>query len=127
MVRQYEIEQGRNLVDVVKQLADLGTLKHFVFSSVCKPKDPLRNEPAPGHFTSKWNIEEYILINGLKKLSTILRPVSYFENFDSDLRGVKISESIFPGIVHKDKVWQTIAVDDVGLWTRAVFEHTKRF
>ncbi|WP_245211344.1 NmrA/HSCARG family protein [Prochlorococcus marinus] len=127
MVREYEIEQGRNLVDVVKQLADLGTLKHFVFSSICKPKDPLKNEPAPGHFTSKWNIEEYILINGLKKLSTILRPVSYFENFDSDLPGVKISESIFPGIVHKNKVWQTIAVDDVGLWTRAVFEHPKRF
>ena len=40
---------------------------------------------------------------------------------------MKISESIFPGIVHKDKVWQTIAVDDVGLWTRAVFEHPKRF
>ena len=127
MVRDYEIEQGRNLVDAVKKLADLGTLKHFVFSSVCKPKDPLKSQPAPGHFTSKWSIEEYISNNGLKKMSTILRPVSYFENFDSDLPGVQISQSIFPGVVHKDKVWQTIAVDDIGLWTRAVFEHPKRF
>ena len=127
MVRDYEIEQGRNLVDSVKKLADLGTLKHFVFSSVCKPKDPLKSQPAPGHFTSKWSIEEYISNNGLKKMSTILRPVSYFENFDSDLPGVQISQSIFPGVVHKDKVWQTIAVDDVGLWTKAVFENPQKF
>ena len=127
MVPEYEIEQGRNLVDVVKKLADLGTLKHFIFSSVCKPKDHLKSQPAPGHFTSKWSIEEYILINGLKKLSTILRPVSYFENFDSDLPGVQISKSMFPGVVHKDKVWQTIAVDDVGLWTKAVLENPQRF
>ena len=127
MVRDYELEQGRNLVDVVKEIAHLGTLKHFVFSSVCKPKDPLKSQPAPGHFTSKWSIEEYILINGLKELSTILRPVSYFENFDSDLPGVQISNSIFPGVVHKDKLWQTIAVDDVGLWTKAIFENPQKF
>ncbi len=127
MVRDYELEQGRNLVDVVKEIADLGTLKHFVFSSVCKPKDPLKSQPAPAHFTSKWSIEEYILINGLKELSTILRPVSYFENFDSDLPGVQISNSIFPGVVQKDKLWQTIAVDDVGLWTKAIFENPQKF
>ena len=127
MVRDYELEQGRNLVDVVKEIADLGTLKHFVFSSVCKPKDPLKSQPAPGHFTSKWSIEEYILINGLNELSTILRPVSYFENFDSDLPGVQISNSIFPGVVQKDKIWQTIAVDDVGLWTKAIFKNPQKF
>ncbi len=127
MVRDYELEQGRNLVDVVKKIANLGTLKHFVFSSVCKPKDPLKSEPAPGHFTSKWSIEEYISINGLKELSTILRPVSYFENFDSDLPGVQITNSIFPGVVQKDKLWQTIAVDDVGLWTKSVFENPTKF
>ncbi len=127
MVRDYELEQGRNLVDAVKKFANLGTLKHFVFSSVCKPKDPLNSQPAPGHFTSKWSIEEYILLNGLKELSTILRPVSYFENFDSDLPGVQISDSIFPGVVQEDKLWQTIAVDDVGLWTKAVFETPQKF
>lgn len=127
IVREYEISQGRVLVDVIKKLADLGTLKHFVFSSVCKPKDPLKNEPAPGHFSSKWSIEEYILLNGLQELTTIIRPVSYFENFNSNLPGVKISEKVFPGIVHKDKVWQTIAVDDVGLWTKAVFKNPHRF
>ncbi len=127
MVRDYEMEQGRNLVDVVNKLANFGSLKHFVFSSVCKPKDPLKNEPAPGHFSSKWSIEEYIFLNGLKNISTIIRPVSYFENFNSNLPGVKISERVFPGVVHRDKVWQTIAVDDVGLWTKAVFENPNKF
>ncbi len=127
MVRDYEIEQGRNLVDIAKKFADTGTLKHFVFSSVCKPRDPLLNEPAPGHFTSKWCIEEYILNTSLKALSTILRPVSYFENFVSDLPGVQISETSFPGVVNKSKVWQTIAVDDIGQWTDAVFKNPQIF
>ncbi len=127
IVREYEIEQGRNLIDAVKKLADLGTLKHFVFSSVCKPKDPLKNEPAPGHFSSKWSIEEYILLNDLKNISTIIRPVSYYENFNSNLPGVKISEKIFPGVVNKNKAWQIIAVDDIGLWTRAIFQTPEKF
>lgn len=127
MVHEYEIKQGRNLVDMAKKAADSGSLKHFVFSSVCKAKDPLSNEPAPGHFSSKWNIEEYILTNGLKDHSTMLRPVSYFENFNSDLPGVQISDNSFPGVVRKDKVWQTIAVDDIGLWTNAIFKNPKKF
>ncbi len=127
MVRDYEIKQGKNLIDIAKKFADSGTLKHFIFSSVCKPKDPLKSEPAPGHFTSKWSIEEYICNKGLKKVSTILRPVSYFENFDSDLPSVQISETIFPGVVNKNTVWQTIAVDDVGLWANAVFQNPQKF
>ncbi len=127
MVSDYELAQGRNLIDVVKKYINSGSLKHFVFSSVCKPKDPLKSNPAPSHFSNKWSIEEYILSNGLKDFTTILRPVSYFENFESDLPGVKISENVFPGVVHKDKIWQTIAVDDIGLWTNAVFENRKKF
>ncbi len=127
MVRDYEIKQGRNLIDIAKKFADLGTLKHFIFSSICKPKDPLKSHPAPGHFTSKWSIEEYILKQGLKELSTILRPVSYYENFNSDLPGIKISERIFPGVVHKNKIWQTIAVDDIGLWANAIFKNPQKF
>ncbi len=127
MVRDYEIAQGKNLIDAVKNHAHSGALKHFIFSSVCKPKDPLKSDPAPGHFTSKWSIEEYILINGLKQISTIIRPVSYFENFDTNLPGVQISKTVFPGVVDKDKVWQTIAVDDVGQWVKAVFKNPKMF
>ncbi len=124
---KYELIQGKNLINAVNKAKQLGTLKHFIFSSICKAKNPLINIQPPGHFSSKWRIEEFIKINNLKDISTIIRPVSYFENFNSDLPGVKISSNNFPGIVNKDIVWQTIAVDDIGGWTKAIFKNPKRF
>ena len=67
IVREYEIEQGFNLINQVKIAYETGKLNHFIFSSISKPKNPLKNYPAPGHFTSKWDIEEYIKEMGLKK------------------------------------------------------------
>ena len=127
LVRNYEMEQGRNLIEVVKEIKSQGNLKHFVFSSICKAKDPIKNNPAPGHFSSKWDIEEYLIHNGLKEITTIIRPASYFENFDGSLPGLKITETSFPGVVSPNKVWQTIAVSDVGRWTKAIFLNPKRF
>ena len=94
MVRSYELAQGRNLIDAVKEAETDGVLKHFIFSSICKAKDPLKNTPAPGHFETKWSIEEYIDLSNLKRITTTLRPVSYFENFDSNLPGIQLSKSI---------------------------------
>tara|TARA_Y100001968_G_C19439290_1_gene761624 strand:- start:1005 stop:1952 length:948 start_codon:yes stop_codon:yes gene_type:complete len=127
LVREYEMEQGRNLINVVKKTRAKGQLKHFVFSSICKAKDPINNEPSPGHFSSKWDIEEYLIKNGLKEISTIIRPASYFENFEGKLPGLKISETFFPGVVKPSKKWQTIAVKDIGLWTAAIFANPKKF
>ncbi len=126
--RDYEIAQGRNLIDEVEYCRKNGSLKHFIFSSVCKPKDPLKNNPAPGHFTSKWDIEEYINQKKLiKNISTFLRPVSYYENFDINFSILKYSKQFFPGLVDGDKKWQTIAVDDIGKWARAIFNTPDRF
>ena len=116
IVRSYEMEQGYNLINQVKIAYKKGQLKHFIFSSISKAKDPLKNDPAPGHFTSKWDIEEYIQKQDLKKITTVLRPVSYFENFENKLPGYTISKNIFPGIVGKNHKWQIIAVDDIGKW-----------
>ncbi len=123
----YELEQGRNLINAVIDVRYSGSLKHFVFSSICKPLDPLKNEKAPGHFTSKWKIEDYITLNSLKQCTTILRPVSYFENFDTEFPGLKVSNRIFPGVVNPNKVWQTIAVEDIGAWAVAVFKNPQKF
>ncbi len=41
--------------------------------------------------------------------------------------GIKISKRIFPGVVRPDFPWQTIAVDDIGLWTSAIVSERKRF
>ena len=127
LVRNYEIEQGRNLINVVKEIQNLGNLKHFIFSSICKAKDPLLNEPSPGHFSSKWDIENYLTLNNLKPITTVIRPASYFENFYGDLPGLRISETSFPGVVSPNKKWQTIAVEDVGKWSNAIFNNPKRF
>ena len=127
IVRSYEMQQGFNLINQVKVAYTRGKLNHFIFSSICKPKDPLKNNPAPGHFTSKWDIEDYIEKIDLKKNTTVLRPVSYFENFENKLPGYTISKEIFPGIVGKDYKWQTIAVDDIGKWVKGVLSKPEKY
>ena len=127
IVRSYELEQGFNLINQVKYAYEKGTLKHFIFSSISKAKDPLKNNPAPGHFSSKWDIEEYIEKKDLNRITTILRPVSYFENFENKLPGYSISKEIFPGILGKNFKWQTIAVDDIGKWVRGVLTKPDKY
>ncbi|WP_038652761.1 NmrA/HSCARG family protein [Prochlorococcus sp. MIT 0801] len=127
IVRSYEMEQGYNLINQVKTAYTKGHLNHFIFSSISKAKDPLKNDPAPGHFTSKWDIEEYIKKSGLRKITTVLRPVSYFENFENKLPGYTISKKIFPGIVGKKFKWQTIAVQDIGKWVRGVLSKPEKY
>ena len=127
IVRSYEMEQGFNLINQVKVAHKKGILKHFIFSSICKPKDPLKNDPAPGHFTSKWDIEEYIKKIDINEITTVLRPVSYFENFENKLPGYTISKKIFPGIVNKNFKWQTIAVEDIGKWVRGILSKPEKY
>ena len=127
MDNKYEIIQGQNLIDVIEDLRESDNLKHFIFSSICKAKLPLLNDPAPQHFRTKWNIEELIMSKSLKDITTIMRPVSYFENFDSKIPNFKITNKMFPGIVDGNKPWQTIAVDDIGLWAKAIFSNRQRF
>tara|TARA_Y100001968_G_scaffold26240_1_gene20473 strand:- start:2012 stop:2986 length:975 start_codon:yes stop_codon:yes gene_type:complete len=127
IVRHYEMEQGFNLINQVKIAYDKGQLNHFIFSSISKAKDPLKNDPAPGHFTSKWDIEEYIEKLDLQEITTVLRPVSYFENFENKLPGYTISKKIFPGIVDKNIKWQTIAVEDIGKWVKGVLSKPAKY
>ena len=127
IVRSYEMQQGHNLINQVKIAYEKGQLKHFIFSSISKAKNPLKNDPPPGHFTSKWDIEEYIQKKDLKKITTVLRPVSYFENFENKLPGYTISKNIFPGIGGKNHKWQTIAVDDIGKWVRGVLSKPEKY
>ena len=126
IVRSYELNKVI-IYNQVKIAYKKGQLKHFIFSSISKAKDPLKNDPAPGHFTSKWDIEEYIQKKDLNKITTVLRPVSYFENFENKLPGYSISKNIFPGIVGKNCKWQTIAVDDIGKWVRGVLSKPEKY
>ena len=125
--RNYELEQGFNLINQVKIAYEKGKLSHFIFSSISKPNDPLKNEPAPSHFTSKWDIEEYIHKMDLSKITTVLRPVSYFENFENKIPGYTMSKEIFPGIVGENFKWQTIAVDDIGKWVKGILSKSNKY
>ena len=127
IVRSYEMEQGLNLINQVKIASQKGNLKHFIFSSISKAKNPLKNDHPPAHFSSKWEIEEYIKKQELSKITTVLRPVSYFENFENNLPIYSISMRIFPGIIGKNYKWQTIAVNDIGKWVRGVLSKADKY
>ena len=127
MDKNYELIQGYNLIKAVKAIKQSGHLKHFIFSSICKGKNNRNNIEAPAHFLTKWELEKEIKNNNLSEITTILRPASYFENFSQSIPGVKIHYNYFPGILNPNSPWQTIAVDDIGLWTSTAFKNPKDF
>tara|TARA_Y100001968_G_C19315928_1_gene696675 strand:+ start:54 stop:1058 length:1005 start_codon:yes stop_codon:yes gene_type:complete len=127
MEKEYEMKQGINLINVVNEVSKLGHLKHFIFSSVCKGKNILSDAIAPNHFSTKWKLEKYILSKEFSKISTILRPASYFENFNNKLFDFLFYMQLFPGVVNPSSAWQTLSVDDVGLWAAAAFHNQNKF
>ena len=123
----YERLQGKNLIGAVEEVAEENKLKHFIFSSICKAKVPSKLSLTPGHFLTKWEIEEEIIRKGLKSITTVISPVSYFENFYSSIPGITINSNILPGIVSPSTKWQTVAVNDIGPWTLAIFKNQNTF
>jgi len=99
-----EVRQGRNLADACKAAG----IKHFVYSSVAGAN---LNTGIP-HFDSKNEIERYIKTIGLP--ATVLRPVFFMYNFNSDYMGLR--QSILDGRlmmpISGDKQLQMVAVED---------------
>ena len=126
MDKNYEFQQGINLINTVKEILGAGYLQHFIFSSICQGKKKNHQILTPNHFSTKWELEKHIISQGLSSITTVLRPASYFENFNNSLTGMDISESFFPGIVQPSATWQTISVEDIGLWTTAAFNNPNR-
>ncbi len=104
-----EIAHGKNLADA----AQAAGVEHFVYSSV-GGADRATNV---GHFESKWQVEQH-----LKTLSmpwTVLRPVSFMENWDpAELKGGKLQSPLSP-TTHL----QQITVDDIGRFAAEAFDH----
>ncbi len=107
-----EVRQGRTLAEAAKQ----ARVKHFVYSSVGGAE---RSSGVP-HFETKWVLEQYI--RKLNLPATILRPVSFMENYYM----AQVEKGILKGRlvdgVRADKPYQLIAVDDIGAFAAAVFE-----
>ncbi|GAB2775350.1 NmrA/HSCARG family protein [Salinimicrobium soli] len=112
-----EIEQGKTLAN----LADQYNIRHFVYSSVAGA-DLRTGIP---HFESKLEIEEHIKL--LELPYTILRPVSFFENFliPQVRRGIMKGSLVQP--VKKETRLQYISTEDIGRVATQCFLHPEKY
>ena len=72
MESRQKLPQGNNFADAAKQVG----VRHFVYSSVANAD---KNTGIP-HFDSKYEIEKYI--QSIQLPYTIIRPVSFMENWE---------------------------------------------
>ncbi len=110
-----EVRQGKALADAAK---DAGA-EQFVYSSVCGA-DLGTGIP---HFESKWEIEEYL--RGIGLPHTILRPVSFMQNWEWMREG--ILEGTVAQPLNPDKPMQQVAVEDIGAFATAAFKNPERW
>lgn len=110
-----EVRQGRNIAEAAKAAG----VQHFVYTSVGGAD---RNSAVP-HFETKWAIEQHIHTIGLP--ATILRPVSFFELYLSPY--VSLQGNVLSFVPDPETRMQHIAVEDIGIFARLVFERPSEF
>jgi len=109
--KQAEIRQGSNLADAAKQAG----VSHFVYTSVANAD---KNTGIP-HFDSKYEIEKYI--QSIQMPYTIVRPVSFMENWEysrADIENGTIYGPLSPDTRH-----QHITVKDIGRFVAEAFDN----
>ncbi len=110
-----EIRQGIALADAAKAAG----VKHFIYTSVGAAE---RDSGIP-FWESKWTIEKHIHALGLP--ATILRPVTFAENFASPYFGVQTGALTF--FLDPDVPTQVVAVDDIGAFAALVFGNPNEY
>ncbi|MFG2873603.1 NmrA/HSCARG family protein [Streptomyces sp. NPDC048337] len=112
-----EVRWGVN----VAEAAHAAGIGHFVFTSVAGADRHLE-EKLPVNLVSKWRIEQHIA--GLGLPATILRPVSFMENFTGGyaLRNGTLSTGLAPEVP-----LQIMAVDDVSAVAALVFSRPREW
>lgn len=112
-----EVRWGVN----VAEAAHAAGIGHFVFTSVAEADRHLE-EKVPVNLVSKWRIEQHVAALGLP--ATILRPVSFMENFTGGyaLRNGNLSTGLAPEVPQ-----QFMAVDDVGAVTALAFSRPEEW
>ncbi|MFE1906713.1 NmrA/HSCARG family protein [Streptomyces gardneri] len=105
----------------VAEAAHAAGIGHLVFTSVAEADRHLE-ERLPVNLVSKWRIEQHIAALGLP--ATILRPVSFMENFTGGyaLRNGTLSTGLAPEIPQ-----QIMAVDDVGAVAALAFSRPEEW
>ena len=114
---RHEVQQGKNVADA----AAAAGIEHFVFSSVGGAERSSRIE----HWDSKWEIEQHIRKLGLP--ATMIRPASFMENYyiPAVEKGLLKGRMIDP--LPPDKLYQTIATDDIGKFIALAFSRPEEF
>jgi uncharacterized protein YbjT (DUF2867 family) len=108
-----EIKYGITVVDIAKELG----LKHLVYTSVSSAN---KSTGIP-HFDSKFKIEGHIRKIGIPY--TIIRPVSFMENYLAPWTLPKLKKGLIEGPLSPDRKAQLIAVKDIGRFTLYVLEN----
>jgi uncharacterized protein YbjT (DUF2867 family) len=112
-----EVRHGIMVADIAKEEG----LNHLVYTSVSSAN---KNTGVP-HFESKFKIEEHIRKIGIPY--TIIRPVSFMENYLAPWNLPKLKEGLINGPLSPDKKSQLIAVRNIGRFALYVFENREQF
>jgi len=112
-----EVQQGKNLADAAKRTG----VAHFVYSSVGGAE---RNSGI-AHWESKWQIEQHVRKINLP--ATILRPAAFMENYYIDQVEIGLLRGKLIDPIQADKLYQTIATDDIGAFVALAFDRPKEF
>ncbi|MGA5823787.1 NmrA/HSCARG family protein [Kitasatospora sp. NPDC094028] len=112
-----EVRWGINVAEAARAAG----VEHLVFTSVAGA-DRHGSETLPQNLVSKWRIEQHIA--GLALPATILRPVSFMENFTGEyaLQGGALTTALAPEVPQ-----QIMAVDDVGFVTALAFSRPEEW
>lgn len=108
-----ETEHGINLVEAART----NGVEHFVFSSV-GGIDRTRGMRIR-HFDSKYKIEESLKKSGMKW--SILRPVTFYENFVSPRYKKSIASGRFRFVIKREIPFQMLAMQDLGVFAEQAF------
>ncbi len=106
-----EVNQGKALANAARDK----NVKHFIYSSVAY-SDQKTGIP---HFESKYLIEKNLIGTGIPY--TILRPVSFYENFQYPDVKKRILKGKFVAPLDKNTVQQIISAEDVGKVAAHIF------
>ncbi|MCC3770952.1 NmrA/HSCARG family protein [Streptomyces sp. UNOC14_S4] len=106
-----EVRWGVNVAEAARTAG----IEHFVFTSVAEA-DRHGSERLPRNLVSKWRIEQHIAALGLP--ATILRPVSFMENFTG---AYALRDGTFATALAPEVPLQIMAVDDIGFVTALAF------
>ena len=112
-----EIKQAIDLANLAKEYG----VNHFLYSSVAGAD---LNTGIP-HFDSKYKIENHIKQIGLPY--TILRPVSFFENFLIPQVRSRIHKGKLSSPINKNKTQQFISVVDIGEISADIFQNKDKY